>query len=61
MNPDQDTVDDIEEIFKNRRLDQNAQIDQTPLHIAIAKSQYNTAVHLLSFLAPVWPGFELGC
>ena len=39
VNPDQDAVDDIEEIFKRRRLNQNALKDQTPLHIAVAKGK----------------------
>ena len=37
MNPSQEVVDEIEEIFKTRRLDTLAVEDMTPLQVALAK------------------------
>ena len=39
VNPEQDVIDYIEDMFKGRRLNRSAPLDQTPLQIAIFKGE----------------------
>ena len=38
INPDQEVIDYIEDLFKLRRLKEDAELDCTPLHVAVFKS-----------------------
>jgi hypothetical protein len=43
--PDPDMVEEIENIFRDRKMNESAPPDQTPLHIAIYKGVYCTYIN----------------
>lgn len=44
VNPDQENTTNIEQIFKQRKLDQKAELDMTPLHVAVYKGSLDKAM-----------------
>ena len=50
VNPSQEVVDEIEEIFKTRRLDTLAVEDMTPLQVALAKGSVHNMLLVLTAL-----------